>query len=299
MSGSQGLLWAVLLGALAAGARGAMALRGRRVVGRQPGATGVGRGSRRKQDITAPRRPPRLPRWMVPELALLPVGLLLGWWLRSPVPVPAAALALRPLRRRRLAHAERRVESRREKAVVELCAAVADELRTGVLPSRALETAVAPEGAVAEALRGGGIDPTGLRAAARFAGDVPEVLRQLSRLPGADGAAAMAACWQVASESGAALATALDRVADALRADSVLREAVRGELAGPRTTALLLAVLPLFGLLLGTALGADPLQMLLHTPAGLACLAAGVALETAGLVWTDRIVRGAEGATRW
>ncbi|WP_377270111.1 type II secretion system F family protein [Peterkaempfera sp. SMS 1(5)a] len=194
-----------------------------------------------------------------------------------------------------MAHAERRAQCRRESAVVELCSALATELRTGVLPGRALETAVASGGAVAGALQGGGIDPTGLRAAARFAGDVPEVLRRLARTPGAGGAAAVAACWQVASESGAALAAALDRVAEALRADSALREAVRGELAGPRTTALLLAVLPLFGLLLGTALGADPLQMLLHTPAGLGCLAAGVALEAAGLAWTARIVRGAEG----
>jgi hypothetical protein len=45
-------------------------------------------------------------------------------------------------------------------------------------------------------------------------------------------------------------------------------------------------VLPAVGLLLAAALGADPLQVLLHTPLGLVCLVAGVGLDALGGLWT-------------
>lgn len=297
--GVGGLLWAALLGLPAAGARSVMVRRARlRAIGvRGSRRAGPGGGQGWALWGAVVRAAPR-PRWAVPELALLPAGLLAGWGLRSPVPALAACAAMHPLRRWRRTRARRAEQWRRESAVVDLCAALAAELRTGAVPGRALESAVAPGGPVAVALHRGGLDTTGLLAAARFAGDVPQALRQLARVPGAGGAAAVAACWQLASESGAGLAAALDRVAEALRADCALREAVRGELAGPRTTAALLAVLPGFGLLLGGVLGADPLRMLLHTSAGLGCLLTGLALEAAGLAWTARIVRAAEGAGR-
>ncbi len=58
----------------------------------------------------------------------------------------------------------------------------------------------------------------------------------------------------------------------------------------------MLAGLPALGLLLGTAMGADPLRVLLHTGAGLGCLVIGGLLEGAGLWWALRIVRAAEAA---
>jgi tight adherence protein B len=59
----------------------------------------------------------------------------------------------------------------------------------------------------------------------------------------------------------------------------------------------MLALLPALGVLLGTGFGADPLRVLLHTPAGLACLLSGGLLEWAGLAWTSRIARSAEGTS--
>ncbi len=82
-------------------------------------------------------------------------------------------------------------------------------------------------------------------------------------------------------------------MAEALRVERALAEEIAAELAAPRTTIAVLAALPLAGLLLGAALGARPLEVLLHTPAGLASLAVGAALEWLGLVWTARIVRAA------
>jgi tight adherence protein B len=51
----------------------------------------------------------------------------------------------------------------------------------------------------------------------------------------------------------------------------------------------MLAVLPFLGLGLGTAIGADPGQFLLHTTAGAVCAALATGLDVLGLVWLDRI----------
>jgi tight adherence protein B len=175
-----------------------------------------------------------------------------------------------------------------------LCGTLAGDLRAGRPPHAALAEALdaadwarKPELSSAAAL---------LSSAALFGGDVPRALRTASRLhEGTRGLAAVAACWQVAVDGGAGLAAALDRVAAALRAEADQREDLRAQLAGPRSTAALLALLPLFGVVLGAGLGADPLRVLLHTLPGLACLGAGVALEWGGLAWTARIIRQAEG----
>ncbi|MEV7776871.1 type II secretion system F family protein [Kitasatospora sp. NPDC088351] len=178
-------------------------------------------------------------------------------------------------------------------AVVELCAGLAGELRSGATPEQALHVVTARIAADREMLRRIGEEPVARLAAGRYGGDVPSAFQLLAELPGGSGATAIAACWRVASDSGSGLATGLDRVAEALRGERALAEEIAGELAGPRTTIAVLAVLPAAGLLLGVALGARPVDVLLHTPAGLACLAVGAVLEWLGLAWTSRIVRSA------
>ncbi|WP_236655579.1 type II secretion system F family protein [Streptacidiphilus carbonis] len=229
------------------------------------------------------RRPP-------PELLLLPLGVLAAWPTHSPLVAAVAAGAVLPAIRLRRRRGGARLAERRRRAVVGLCAALAGELRTGATPHQAVETAVS-DGTVPDAQA---LDCTVLLAAVRYGGGVPEAFQTLAEVPGAEGAAGIAACWQVSSSSGAGLADGLDRVAEGLRAERSLGESIQAELAGPRSTAGLLAALPLFGLLLGIALGADPLRMLLHTPSGLLCLFGGALLEWAGLAWTARIARGAE-----
>lgn len=225
------------------------------------------------------------------ELSLVPLGAVAAWAASSPVPAVIGVAAVWPVLRLRRSRRERTVRERRRAAVVELCRALAGELRTGATPHQAVEMAV--EGLP----HGDSLDLAGLLGAVRLGGSVEGALRLLAEQPGAEGAAGVAACWQVTSASGAGLAVGLDRVAEGLSAERALRESIRAELAGPRSTAVLLALLPLFGLGLGAALGADPLSVLLHTGSGLACLALGAALEAAGLAWTARIARGAEVAT--
>nr|WP_318656266.1 type II secretion system F family protein [Streptomyces resistomycificus] len=133
-------------------------------------------------------------------------------------------------------------------------------------------------------------------AAARFGGDVPAALAVAARQPGAEGLLGLAACWRVAVDQGAGLAAGLERLEAALRAERDQRADLRAQLAGARSTAVMLAGLPALGLALGTALGADPLHVLLHTGAGLGCLLVGGLLEGVGMWWAMRIVLGAEAA---
>jgi tight adherence protein B len=221
--------------------------------------------------------------WCVAGGAVL--GLLAASWL----PLLGGVVAV-PLVRRWLLGRERgRSTERRASAVVELCGAVSGELRAGRQPDRALLSA---GGIAVKELGEGG---AAVLAAARYGGDVPGALREASRSPGAEGLVGVAACWQVAVEGGAGLAEGLDRVSDGLRAQRDQREELQALLAGPRSTAVVLALLPVFGLLLGGAMGADPARVLLHTPAGLVCLVVGGLLEWAGLAWVARLTRTAEG----
>lgn len=242
------------------------------------------------------------------------VGLVLAVLGASVLPVIAGAAGVPMLRRVRLAREARRLRERRGDAVIALCAAVAGEVRAGRQPGEALVLAVrdfegagggvtgsggpGARAAGSGVLGGGGLGEAQavVLAAARFGGDVPGALAAASRRPGAEGLLGLAACWRVAVDQGAGLAAGLDRLEGALRAERDQRADLRAQLAGARSTAWMLAALPVLGLGLGAALGADPLGVLLHSGAGLGCLVVGGVLEGVGMWWAMRIVRGAEAA---
>ncbi|MFI8090969.1 type II secretion system F family protein [Streptomyces sp. NPDC086080] len=259
-------------------------------------------GARRARLLLAPggtveEGPPRWPRaiheWARvrgrsrSEWSSLAAGLLLALLGGSVLPVLAGAVGVPLLRRVRRSAGERRARERRGEAVISLCGALAGEVRAGRQPGEALLSAARDSGGL-------GDTQAAVLAAARFGGDVPEALAAASRQPGAEGLRGLAACWRVAVDQGAGLAAGLDRLEAALRAERDQQADLRAQLAGARATAVMLAGLPVVGLALGAALGADPLHVLLHTPAGLACLAAGGVLEALGLWWVLRIMRGAE-----
>lgn len=231
--------------------------------------------------------PTRLPR-MIGPLGLAAAG---GAVLLGPVPALLAAAGgaaawAGAVRRRRL-----RAAAAEQAAAVEACAALAAELRAGRFPAEAL--------AAAADLACGPLEATlrGAAATAGLGGDAAAVLRApvgATAVP--EVARALAACWSVCAGSGNGLAAAVSRLEEGLRADAAQRRAIEAELAGPRATAALLALLPLVGLVLAAGLGADPLHVLLHTPAGLVCLLLGLALDALGLLWTARLVdRAARG----
>ncbi|GFH38870.1 type II secretion system F family protein [Streptomyces pacificus] len=221
------------------------------------------------------------------EWLCLPAGALLAVWGESVLPLLAGAVAV-PLTARRLRACERRrAAAGRAAAVVALCGGIVGELRAGGQPGQALLAVGRATGAL-------GAAEAAVLSAARFGGDVPAELRRASHEPGAEGLAGLAACWLVAVDSGAGLATAVDRLEAVLRSEWEQQDCVRVQLAGAWSTVVVLALLPVIGLALGWALGADPLRILLHSPAGLGCLVVGGLLEAVGLFWATRIVRAAE-----
>jgi tight adherence protein B len=177
------------------------------------------------------------------------------------------------------AHHQRRATAAARRAqIIEALDVLAADLTAGRPPVDALEGAasISPNFHVAHA-------------AAKLGGDVPAALEQSAQSPGATGLHALAAAWRVAEESGAAFAALTERLADSLRADEAIHRQTESSLAGARSTARILAALPLFGIALGYSLGAKPLTFLTATPVGWLCLAAGLTLTTLGLHWTTRL----------
>lgn len=128
--------------------------------------------------------------------------------------------------------------------------------------------------------------------------DVAEAIREAADAVPVESAAwgAVAAAWAVAGDVGAPLAPTLTRLAEMLRGLAQAGREVELALAGPTATARIVLVLPPLGLLIGTALGVNPLGVLLTTPVGLVFLAVGVALLIVARRWSGRMVQSAREA---
>lgn len=155
---------------------------------------------------------------------------------------------------------------RREQALLELLEVLTGELRAGAATEDALRVA-----------------------AGELAGAEPLVVA--ATRPGGEIARELLAVLALAETTGAALVDPVARLMAAHRARLALRRELAAELAGPRATWRLLAGLPVAALLLGVALGADPVGFLLGTAVGRACLVTALALVATGSWWSRRIVR--------
>ncbi len=196
-------------------------------------------------------------------------------------PATVARLGARLARQVGIGPASRRRRARERLRVVQALGALAAELQAGQPPLAALDSAggvpcVWPRALAAVRL--------GEDVGAALADDAAEhaVLRQL------------AACWQVAAQSGSGLAPAVSQLAGSARTNEDVRVHLEGQLAGPRATARMLAVLPFVGLGFGVMLGADPVGWLTSTPFGWACLVSGLGLTALGSWWTGRIAATVE-----
>lgn len=105
--------------------------------------------------------------------------------------------------------------------------------------------------------------------------------------------AAIAVC-RLSHSSGAPIADVLDSCASGISEAAEAASARSVALAGPQTSAQMLAWLPLVGVVLGSALGAEPLHFLFSTTAGLCVFFLGIACEIAGIVWVRRLSARAE-----
>lgn len=136
------------------------------------------------------------------------------------------------------------------------------------------------------------IDAVGMAAAELRAGAV-DPTQLTSTMDVLDPAVAVRyrAAVTLSQETGAPVSDLLSRLEVELRAARRLGEKVRAQAAGPRATAMILALLPIAGIAIGTTTDADPVAFLLHTPLGIGALCAATALQAAGLAWCLRLAR--------
>ncbi|MDH6196428.1 tight adherence protein B [Mycobacterium frederiksbergense] len=223
-------------------------------------------------------------RRRVPWRAALAVLAVAGAWVVSlPVALAVAMLlgTVTARRRRRTAWLDRQREAAALQAALDV---LVRELRTGVHPVSAFGTAA---GEVSGRVRHG---MSAVAARARLGADVAAGLEDVgagSHLP--MHWERLAVCWRLAHVHGLSIAT-LMRTA---QRDIVERERfsshVEAAMAGPRTTAAVLAGLPVAGIALGQLIGARPVAFLCGPGAGGWLLVIGVLLACSGLIWSDRI----------
>lgn len=164
---------------------------------------------------------------------------------------------------------------------------------------------------VAARLRAGASVPVALSAAAERAEDVARpshgavaVVQQLctaSRIAasGGDVGTAFAKVTSIgplvslAASHGIPLAGLCEQAHAHLEQVQRHRGSTAASLQGPRTTALVLTLLPVVGILMGTAMGADPLGLLFGGGLGGILLVVGVGLCCAGFAWAQVVLNRA------
>lgn len=180
---------------------------------------------------------------------------------------------------------------RRRRGTTDIAAVAGDLaalLRAGAMPDRAWELATRdlPEDAASRTLR----EAAG---AARSAQSPTVALTPADGTVRNPGIQALGAAWYVGERTGAPLAVVLEAVAAAVRDAEDAGRARSAAMAGPVTTARILAALPLLGLGIGQAIGARPVQTLLGTGQGRVCAVVGLACALLGWVWTSRLIAAA------
>jgi tight adherence protein B len=231
---------------------------------------------------------PISPAWLRAVALSCPAVIALGLAVIAPpgIVVAAAAVAatVEVRRRRRFRNRRGATEAVALQSALDV---LVGELRVGAHPAAAFATAAKEvDGEVAASLRT-------VAARAGMGADVAAGLRSVA---GQSALSAhwerLALCWQLAQTHGLAIATLMQ----AAQRDIVERERfsaqVTAAMAGARTTAAVLAGLPVLGIGLGQSIGAEPMGFLCSGGAGQWVLAVGVALACAGVAWSDRITDG-------
>ncbi|GAC67607.1 type II secretion system F family protein [Gordonia soli] len=199
--------------------------------------------------------------------------------------ITTAAVVSRLRRRRR-----DRDEARAADDLATALGVMIAELSVGAPPARACSAA-------ADDLRSRGVSAdrevvdglTRLAGRAELGGDVADDLAVVR--PGARPSwERIAVAWTTADRYGLPMVEMIGSVRADLSARRRFADRTRAGLAGPRATATVLAGLPVLGVVLGQAIGADPIGVLLGGGLGGILLVVGTTLAVAGLAWSDRII---------
>jgi tight adherence protein B len=202
-----------------------------------------------------------------------------GWLIAGLGGAAAATLLAITVRRQLRVHEANRTSLIATDGLAEALRSLVAALRAGAHPATAAESAAEdapPE--TAATMRA-------IAAVARLDGDMATVL-DTARNPALG---RLTKAWQLAQRHGLPLADVLDAVRRDLEQRARFARQVEARMAGPRSSALALTLLPAFGVALGTIMGANPLAVLTGTGLGQLLLLAGVALLCTGVTWSNRI----------
>lgn len=190
-------------------------------------------------------------------------------------------------------HASRRAGDV-EAAALALLDAAGPALQAGLTPAAAVRLAVtSAHGLPAVELRR---FVERLEDAAGAGLPASEAWVELATRSGSGPVAFVAGAWRLSEVTGAPLAEAVERAAEALRDARARQRRVAVAVAGPRATVFVLTALPLTGPLFGLACGLSPLELYLGSSLATLSVGAGVMLVVVGRLWCRRLVRTAVGA---
>ncbi len=214
------------------------------------------------------------------------VAVLAAVLLPVPTLLSAGVAATTVSVRRRRARC-RRLVSEEAGVLVGALEVLVGELRIGAHPVAAFDVAAREStGLVARVL-------SGVAARARLGADVVSGL--VAAAPGSQLGAEwnrLAVAWRLAGEHGIPIAAVMRGAQADIVERQRFRRQVQSALAGARASAGILAALPVAGLALGQAIGADPVSFLVRGGVGGWFLLTGVVLLAAGMLWADRIIDG-------
>ncbi|MBE9374171.1 type II secretion system F family protein [Saccharopolyspora sp. HNM0983] len=184
------------------------------------------------------------------------------------------------------AHRQRCADLAEADALLGALRLVVAQLRAGAQPADAAEGA-ARECRAAQRGRPVAELLTRLASATRLGAGVGRIAEEhaVPRAP----LAQLCRAWDLADRHGVGLAELLESVRRTLHQRAARVRDLESKMAGPRATARLLAVLPVFGLVMGESLGAGPVSVLSGTAVGQLLVLLGGALLCAGLGWTNRL----------
>ena len=229
----------------------------------------------------------KTPVWVVRLGAVIAIGAVIATGIAETLAVAIMARCALSVYRSVMA---RRAATEQLSALTHALESIVGELKTGQTPGAALEIAhrdlqqrsllrSAAAGPIVRAV-GQAVQTTAF--GSRWPESAVQAMPQFSRM------------WQVAQVFGLPMAEMLE----CYRGDLVARQGHQSKtaaaLAGPRLTIAILASLPIFGLVLGQAFGAEPFHFLSSPGIGAIVLVAGVGLSCAGVVWSVQIMSRAE-----
>ena len=99
--------------------------------------------------------------------------------------------------------------------------------------------------------------------------------------------------WQTSAQHGIPLVSLIEQMRLRISAKQRHRESTRAALQGPQATAIILTVLPIAGVVMGTAMGANPIGVLTGGGIGGILLVVGVGLDALGFIVTHKILKSA------